>query len=385
MKYWKLLFAEIKILIQEPSILIAIIGGLVFYSFLYPQPYLNEVTTSIPVVVVDLDNSATSREFIRLANASAKVDITRIVHSEKEIENIIIKEEAMGVLTIPTNFEKKIIRGESPNVGMAANASYFLIYSGVMEALTGASAGLSAKFQIKNLLLNGTPLSFAGQRIQSIRYQGEALFNPVMGYASYIIPAAFILILHQTLFLGVGVHTIFLREKKDARELEIWKNSHPASILFTRALVYIFLYLLGIFYYFGIIFSYYGISHLANPWVLIMLSMLLVWTTFCFAITTTKFIPFRENLMHIVLISSIPIIFSTGVMWPVEEIPKPIIWIMQLIPGTSGIETILKVNQMGASLQEVFSSLKILLMLSVLYTLTAYGVIRQWQKNLIKS
>ena len=48
----------------------------------------------------------------------------------------------------------------------------------------------------------------------------EPLFNPTGGYASYVVPAAFILILQQTLFLGVATMGGVASETGRRRERE---------------------------------------------------------------------------------------------------------------------------------------------------------------------
>jgi ABC-2 type transport system permease protein len=51
---------------------------------------------------------------------------------------------------------------------------------------------------------------------------------------------------------------------------------------------------------------------------------------------------------------SLPIFFLVGVAWPPEAIPRILRIASVALPSTSGIEALVRVNQMGASFMDVF-------------------------------
>ena len=68
-----------------------------------------------------------------------------------------------------------------------------------------------------------------------------------------------------------------------------------------------------------------------------------------------ELVPRRELVTVVVLISSMPLIFSSGFIWPVEMMPEWLVLLSQLFPSTPAIQGFLALNQMGASWQEVAS------------------------------
>ena len=46
---------ELRALARDKAVLVTIVGGIVFYALLYPQPYLNDRPVEQSVAVVDLD------------------------------------------------------------------------------------------------------------------------------------------------------------------------------------------------------------------------------------------------------------------------------------------------------------------------------------------
>ena len=93
----------------------------------------------------------------------------------------------------------------------------------------------------------------------------------------------------------------------------------------------------------------------------------------------TFFMTRRETPTQAVLISSLPIVFTAGFVWPSMAIPWPILWRARTIPGVNGIDLMVKYNQMGASLTEVGGPLWRLLAQAVVYTVLAWWVLRHSQ------
>ena len=79
-----LIINELRAILADKTIVITVFGGVLFYAILYPLPYLNQVPTEQQLVVVDHDNSSLSRQLIRHADASAKIQVAAKVGSIDE-------------------------------------------------------------------------------------------------------------------------------------------------------------------------------------------------------------------------------------------------------------------------------------------------------------
>ena len=64
---------------------------------------------------------------------------------------------------------------------------------------------------------------------------------------------------------------------------------------------------------------------------------------------------------------SLPLFFLVGVSWPVEAIPPALRAVSRIFPSTSAIDGLVRINQMGASLADVFDDWARLWALVVLY------------------
>ena len=106
-------------------------------------------------------------------------------------------------------------------------------------------------------------------------------------------------------------------------------------------------------YYFGTCFSYYDISRLASPVELAQLALPFLLSTTFLGIFIGQLLPRRELATVLVLLSSLPIVFFAGFVWPVSMLPAPLYWLSQFIPAVPGIQAFLQLNQMGADFIQI--------------------------------
>ena len=72
-----LLRLELRTLLADRAIMLTLFGGVIFYSFLYPQPYLHQLPREEAVVVVNEDGSQLSRQLEFMADATPQAALDR--------------------------------------------------------------------------------------------------------------------------------------------------------------------------------------------------------------------------------------------------------------------------------------------------------------------
>jgi ABC-2 type transport system permease protein len=81
-----------------------------------------------------------------------------------------------------------------------------------------------------------------------------------------------------------------------------------------------------------------------------------------------------------VLLSSLPLVFASGFIWPSSAIPVQVLGLFQFIPAFSAIGAFVQLNQMGASFQQILPLVTRLLLLTVLYGIISLFLL-EWQKR----
>lgn len=376
MKWQQLLRLELKSIFTDRAIMLTVFGGVIFYSFLYPLPYSQQVPRDQKIVVVDLDRSGISRQLIRMVDATPEVQINRFASNLMDAQRAIVENGLAGMLVIPKHFYRDLLLNRKPTLSYAGDASYFLVYGKVVKGLMMAGGTLAAEVKIKRLLMKGQALVAAKKQHTAVSLNLRPVFNTTTGYINYVVPAVFVLILHQTLLIGAGLVGAGQNENTTKGNTGYWTQAHRWKLVLTRTFIFLIIYLVLAAYYFGFCFDYYNISRLAKPLQLIQLTIPFLLATTLLGICISQLLPRRELVTTFVILSSLPIVFTAGFVWPTNMLPTLLHDLFQLIPATPGIQAFLQLNQMGAEFSQIRP-----LWLQLWGQTILYGMLAVWLVN----
>ncbi|MFT5924514.1 MAG: ABC-2 type transport system permease protein [Paraglaciecola sp.] len=356
---------ELKAIMTNSAVALTVFGGVIFYSFLYPLPYANQTPKQQKISVVNLDKSQASYQLERMVDATPQVKVERRDHSIDAAKDALITHNnngISGILVIPEHFYKDLLLRKSPVLAYVGDASFFLVYGTIIEGLANAGSTLAAEIKVSHLLTEGVPLAYAVNNISSVKLNMKPTFNASMGYVQYVVPAVFVLILQQTLAMAAG-----LMGGTQKSGQGYWRRYSSLKVFAIRTLILGSIYVFLSLYYFGVSFEMYGINRLADISTIFAILIPFLLSSCFIGIWLGAILPRRELVTFVVLISSMPLIFSAGVIWPLEIIPSPIIWITSLFPSTAAIQAFVHANQMGASLQQIIDKVLLLWGLTFLW------------------
>ena len=377
MNWWALYKHEWHAVFTNQAILLTVFGGVLLYSFLYPLPYTKQLPREQKVIVVNLDGSQLSRRLERMVDATPQVQLSARAYSLEEAQKIFVDRKMAGILVIPENFYRDLLQGRRPTLSFAGDAGYFLVYGTVVEGLAASSQTLAAEVKISRMVMSGQVPALAAEQYSAVKLSIHPVFNPTMGYVNYVIPAVFILILQQTLIMGAGILGGGQNEQRLLEGKGYWLEAAPWKLLLVRTALFVAIYWVLCMYYFGFSFSFYNIPRLANFSELNLLILpFLLGATFL-GISLGQILPRRELATVLILLSSMPLIFSSGVIWPVSAIPYQITAIMQLIPVIPAIKAFVGLNQMGADFSDILPLWRQLWFCAALYGCLAWWLLRR--------
>jgi len=378
---WALLIKqEVNAIFTNKAIMMTVFLGVIFYSFLYPLPYSQQSPKEQAVAVINLDNSQLSRSLERMFDATPQIKITQGVQTIAQAKALLINHEISGFVIIPKHFYRDLLLEKSPQIAVAADASYFLIYGTIIEGVVLSSATLAVKTKITRMVIGGENIEREKSKYSPILLNMKPTFNASIGYINYVVPAVFVLILHQTLLIAMGLLTANQYEKTMQVKLQngsesnssYWLNFPVWKILVVRAIAMLFIYSLLFFYYFGFSFEYFGISRLAHIGDLLAILLPFLLSVIFLGIVMGLVISRKELATVIVLLTSLPLVFSAGFIWPASSIPTWINVVTQFFPSTPAINAFLRLNQMGDSMESVKGLWQQLWLLTCLFFAMTY-------------
>ncbi|AIA69425.1 ABC transporter permease [Pectobacterium atrosepticum] len=372
---------ELRSLLRDPTILLTLFGGILLYSFLYPRPYLAQTPRDLPVVLVDEDKTQLSRRLAFMADATPEVHLVAQRNTLDEAKTLLLHGEAKGILYIPRHFYRDIMQGKSVTVSYSADASYFLIYGAIAQSLATVGGIAGAQVKISRLLAQGEGIPAASSQWQATSLNAVPVFNSTMGYVDYVVPGVFMLILHQILLMGCGLLGAGQNQRTRSGEVRYWQYATPWRLLLARTLIVGGAYLLSLLYMLGFCLDAYGIAREASMSQLLLFTLPFLLSTLWLGVVLGAAFTRKDLPSQAVLLSSIPIIFLSGFIWPVEMIPAPLNWLAQWVPAVFAIQGILRLNQMGADFTQIAAFWWHLWMLAALYGLLAWGMLGYRQRQ----
>lgn len=369
MPAWRIFFNELRAALTDRGVVIIILGGSVLYALFYPLPYQAQVATGLPVVVVDQDASASSRELIRRVDAVEQIRIIGVIAEPRPAETLVREMDAAGILQIPPDFERDILRQQPVQVGAFGNAAFMVLYSEVVTGMANAVQSFSSDIVRQRQRAEGRPDARADALAEPLATDLHELFNPDGGYANYVVPAVLILILQQTFLIGIGMMGASRREQglRPPARLSDLLGAGAAYLLLLAVLLGF--YLLVVYEVFG--FPRYG-RVIEVYWLLLPFFLAVIFLGQALG----QLFRSRETAMQVMMLLSLPAIFLAGFAWPSEIMPAPLVGLGQLIPSTPGIDGFIRVYQMGASLEEARPAHLQLWVLAGTYLALAWGIAR---------
>lgn len=347
-----------------------IVLGAVFYAFFYPQPYLNEALHNVPIAVVDRDGTQSSRDFARRVDATPDVAITEQLPDLASAERDVYARRVDGILVIPQNFERELLHGRRSPIALYADASYFLIYQRVAGAVAAVARNVGAEIETARLIAIGIDPAIAAVAPDPMPLTAVPLFNPEGGYATYVLPAAFVLILQQTLLMGVALLSTLPGSDPDEGDPRRRRPS-PVEIIAGKLLAYLALEAVILPTYLIVLPYLYGLPRIGA-----VIPILIFAVPFVFSVAGLGFVvagifqkPVRAQL--ILAAAGLPLFMVAGFSWPAEAIPPVIRILSYLVPSTSAIDGFVKLSQLGAPLSAVHSEFVTLWGLAFLYNAIA--------------
>lgn len=360
---------EYKAVFTDGGVLLVMVLAIFIYSTLYASAYAPEVLRNVPIGVIDESQTPSSRELIRTFDAGPNTYVAYEPSGMEEAEELFFARKIYGVVYIPQDYEKQLLGGSSAAVSLYVDASYFLMYRQVFQELVTGIGQTGAMVQFQRLIAKGADIPQATAATQPVIYQSHNLFIPYLGYGSFIMPAIIIVIIQQTLLIGIGMIGGTWREFGLYRKLcpPDRKRMSTLPIVLGKALVYGMIYSVTTFYILGL---HYKLFHYPmNGATCTIVVFMLAYMAACIAlgIAISTLFRYRENSLLLLLWTSIPLLMLSGVSYPREGIPDWLFNLGQIFPSSHGVNAFIRIQSMGASLSEVLPEIRMLCILALVY------------------
>jgi len=350
---------------------------MVMVGFIFPSQ--NSIK-NLPIGLANQDGQSISQQFVdaitnlKLTNNTDAFKV-KTYSDTNAIKEGIKKQEISGGLFIPVDFSKKLMAGEQAEVTIVQDQSNPQISQMVNQVLSKVVEGFSQQMaQQKVSKMLGTSATGAGTNqavsplvtavIIPVKYNIEGILAGNPNYFEFIAPGIMAMIVMTAVLMGLAASVAREKEQGTLDGLLISPISRLSIILgkalsqAIRGLVQGMMVLLLAFFLFGVT--------LHGSILLVILFLLLgIFSFVGLGILVSAVATEQETAAQILGILQFPMLFLSGVFFPILMMPPVMQKIAYAIPLTYAISALRKIMVLGAGLGSVHLELLVLLIFGV--------------------
>lgn len=371
---------EMRSTVTDEGVLIFFILVPLLYPLLYSWIYTNEVVREVPVAIVDLSHTSQSRQFIRMFDATPDARVAYHCNNLEEARRLVEREIVSGIIYFPDDYATRLMRGEQTHVGVYCDMSLMLTYKAIYQSAQSIATHIGAAFQAAHS--GSITQRDAEIAIRPVNVSEVQIFNATGGYGNAIIPGVLILVIQQTLLLGIGLAAGTARESNRYQDLIPISHHYNGifRIVLGKSLCYIMIYAVLAAWLTLVVPRLFGYTTISQPQALLGMMVPYLLASIFFGMALSCLVRYRENVMLLVVFTTVPLLFMTGLSWPESNIPGVWKGVAMLFPSTFGVRAYVRINTMGATLENIQPEYIALWIQTLVYFLVTC-VVYQYQLN----
>lgn len=363
---------EFKHIFTDQGVLLLAIIVPLLYPLLYSWIYTEETTREVPVCVVDMSRSESSRSFINKLDATPDIEVAFLCNDMKEAERKMAEQKAYGIIYFPSDYATRTARMEQTTISAYMDMSFMLYYKAIYVTMTNLVLENNSKIQLE--IAHNTTRHEDELQQASIKIEEVQMYNTTGGYGNFLLQAVLIIIIQQTLLISVSMRAGWNRQRGMKGKLP---GTSSLKEFFSVTSAFGLVYLFSSAYVLLITPKIFGFTQRIGLMDFAILVVPMLFAMLCFAMAISTFIKNREDSMVCLVFASIPMLFLVGVSWPEASIPPVWETLAWLIPSTPAGRAFVQLNEMGCPIEQVYPYLAALLAQGLFYMLVYF--LRQWQ------
>ena len=368
---------ELRRIASDRNIFTIVLIAPLFYAFFYGTIYIEKREALLPVIVVDYDRSEFTRELVKEFDAHQTILITGYAPDLTEAERMLLQGEVNGVLFIPEGLTASYKAGKSAGIKLYLNTVRFLVSNDLLMAFNDVLIHKALQNRISVFRAKGFSHNQAFDAAEPIRENIVQLSNPGGNYGDFIIPGLIILIIHQTMLIGLAESIAREREDRTVRDLIARGGGSVLYALMGKFSVFISFFFIYSLFFYVVNFSVLSIPIAGSFLLLLFITIAFLPSVVFMAVFISSFFKRKIYALQALAFSTYPFFFLTGYSWPLSGLPEFLKVAGNVFPITPMLDAFIKVTRLGAGFEIIAGDLIHLTLLSMVYGGLAYFRLRR--------
>ena len=291
--------------------------SILFFASLFKEG----VPSKMPIAIVDLDQTATSRKIARNIDVTQLSDVREYLQSETEAMSELRSGNIYGFVVIPKNLQADILASRQPEISYYYQNG-FLIAGGLLQNdLTRILHTLSGGINMQKREAMGQSEDYIMSQVQPIQLSTHQLFNPIANYSVYI-STIILPIMLQLFILLMTVYSIGIEIKeKTSHEWLRLSNKSVFVALTGKLLPYTLIFFVVMMFQNFMLYKVMMIPMQTSLGWLMLGSLLFVLAYQAVGVFCIGLLPMMRHSLNLTAFYGILALSLCGFSFPIESMP----------------------------------------------------------------
>ncbi len=343
---------------------------MVMVGFIYPS---NGTVTDLKIGLVNEDSGFASQSFLtglQQINSQTHMLIITNASSPADIRDLVQKGQLEGGIIIPSNFSQSLMSGQQGTLIIVSDESNPQISATIQGALRGVFDGMGTALAQQNL--NTTNIAV----IKPFNVQAQGVVSGHPSYFDFIAPGIMAMTVMMSVMTGLPVA---ISQEKEIGTMDgmMVAPINRLSILLGKTMAQTGRGLIQGVIILALAIGIFGVAIQGSILLVFALLLLGVFSFVGLGIVITSFTKDQETAQMLMMTLMFPMMFLSGVFFPIQQMPWYMQTISQFLPLTYASGALRKVMVLGAGVSQISTELIILIAFGIVMIAIALPVFRR--------
>jgi ABC-2 type transport system permease protein len=310
---------------------------------------INTDPRHLPAVVELREDGPLTRSFLASLQASSYLDIVAVTHRDDEGERMLRTGETSFLIVVPEGFERKLVRGERPQILVAADASDPVASGGALGAIQQiAQSAFAPNFE--------GALSFLAAPAPAYDIVVHRRYNPAGVTAFNIVPALLGIILTMTMVMITSI-ALTRETERGTMETLLATPVRPLEVMIGKTTPYIGVGAVQVAIVLAAAILLFHIPFSGSPLAFLVAVTLFIFANLMLGYLISTAARTQMQAMQMTFFVFLPSILLSGFMFPFKAMPGWAQAIGEALPVTHFLRIVREIILKGAGFTDILGDL----------------------------
>jgi ABC-2 type transport system permease protein len=350
---------------------------MVMMGFIFPS---QNALKNAPLGIVNLDEGPLGAQIIyaiQQINRGQSDRMFAIIYlrskgtAVEQIKNQVIN----GAIVVPADFSARVSAGEPASVIAITDQSNPQLSAQMVGALDNVLSGMSTQLAAENVasLVSGPDIAHAEAIIQPFTVQTEGVVPGKPNYFQFMAPGLMAMVIMMVAMTGLA-GSISRERELGTLDGTLSAPISRLSIVLGKSFAQIVRGLLQAVLTLVLAMTLFGVVVQGNFGLLALLLLLTVFSFIGIGIMISAVASQQETAMTVMMTLTFPMLFLSGALFPIQQMPAVMQWIAKVIPLTYAVDALRRCIVLGTGISGMMNDVWVMLGFGVVFTIIAIPV-----------